>query len=57
MQKVTSAVAHSVKYTHYPPIVMVTGLWAWLLLYPSDAAAAEAGPAEDGNLVAAAAGD
>ena len=57
MQKVSSAVAHSVKYRSHPPIVMVTGLGAWLLLYPSDAAAAEAGPAEYGNLVAAAAGD
>jgi hypothetical protein len=52
-----SAVAHSVKYCSHPPIVMVTGLGAWLLLCPSDAAAAEAGPAEYGDLVAAAAGD
>jgi hypothetical protein len=36
---------------------MVTGLGAWLLLCPSDAAAAEAGPAEYGDLVVAAAGD
>jgi hypothetical protein len=44
LQKVSSAVAFSVKYGLHPPIVMVSALGAWLLLYLSDAAAAEAGP-------------